>query len=256
MGKILITRPMAQANILSQDLNAYGLKTLIHPMLDIEFLEAPTIDFKKYDACIITSVNAATILSNNCDDKALDIYCVGYKTAQFLKNSGFVSIKNISNSVQDLIAIIQTLNHKTSMIYLRGDKVTNDLKQFLAHHNIQEYIVYKSHKAKELEKGTIKALISGEISDILFYSARTLNAFVEAVIADKQQLEIRNALTRTRALCLTNKMVKYATILSQENGIDLKFKDILSLQTNNKHLTTETLISRLKELDKELDEEK
>lgn len=251
MGKTLITRPIAQAQKLSEELNAYGIDTLIHPMLDIEFINIPRIDFQKYEACIITSLNAAKILIDQCDDKDFSIYCVGFKTAQYLKESGFLSIKNISHSVQDLIITIGSNINHNSMLYLRGDKVTSDLRHLLPKHNIEEYIVYKSHKIKKLDKDLIQALQSDEVSNIIFYSARTIDAFIKAIITDDKQSIIQNALTRTRALCLTDKMVEYASRLPQENGIDIRFKAILSLDPSKRYSKKDALISILKELDEE-----
>ena len=250
MGKILITRPLAQATNLSKELKMYGFDNIIHPLLKIEFLKTPQIDFEKYNSCIITSLNAAKILLEQNIEKNLNIYCIGHKTAQFLRQSGFKSIKNISPSVGDLVTFLKHTNIEGSIIYLRGDVVTLDLKQLLPNHQIEEFIVYKSHKIKELDENIIQALLAHEISDILFYSARTFEAFIDAISNHEKQVEIRKSLTRTRALCLTDKMVKYVLGFEQERGIDFKFKAILSLQDKNENLTIEALIYKLKKLNK------
>jgi len=235
MGKVLITRPEPQATILSNYLIKYGYKSIIHPMLEIEQADFNLKSLAKYEALIFTSTNAVRAFVSCNDTRDVDVYCVGQRTQSIVQEHGFENVHSCFETVSDLIEVFKSKQLSKSLLYVRGDQITVDIKAELTDIQIDEIIAYYSHKKTKLNDETANSLMGGEISDVLFYSQRTVASFYEAVLNHKQSEKIIESLTRTRALFLSDSMIKYASEISREHGLNIQWKTVLSpnMPTNN-----------------------
>lgn len=249
MGKILITRPKYDSLLLRDILSQQNLDVIIHPMMDINYLDVSIPSLDQYGALIFTSINAVRSFIEQCPDRTLNVFCVGHKTAEELKKAGFYKVHEASNSVESLVKCLQEEKPLDKpYLYLRGQHVTKDLQSVFGQEKVQQLTVYESHKIKNIQDSVSQALINGNISEVVFYSQRTVESFYEAVFSHKQAQRLIESIARTRALFLSDSMISYASEILGPKGIDIHWKTTLAPAKP----TTDALVELLKELHKEI----
>ena len=87
--RVLVTRPAAQANALSDALRAEGFDVVEQPLLDVESLSDEPIDVGGYDYVVVTSSNGARELARRATGRPAHIAAIGPGTADALAAAGF-----------------------------------------------------------------------------------------------------------------------------------------------------------------------
>lgn len=196
---ILITRPEYQAQTLKSDLERFGFEVLLSPMLEIEMLNFDVPSADDFDGIIFTSVNAVRAFSDTDFERDMPVYCVGEKTASALENAGWKWIKEISGNVK----ILENSMRGMAGCYLhpRGVDVVREMD--IAGITVVALPVYKAHKKSELSPEVAEKLTQQGVDVVMLYSARTGQAFAEAIAA----ADCTSALRTTKALCLSDLVV-------------------------------------------------
>ena len=107
--RILITRPIHQADALANELKNHGATALIHPTIRIQATEGVVrkkaleivkqLETRAYDGLLLSSTNAVAALADALDQlglpperhQELDIFCVGPATQRFAVNRGMTT---------------------------------------------------------------------------------------------------------------------------------------------------------------------
>jgi uroporphyrinogen-III synthase len=97
--KVLVTRPAAQANALSEALRARGFDVVEQPLLEVEPLSDDPIDVTGYDYVVVTSANGARELARRMSARPIRIAAIGPGTADALEQAGLHA---------DLVAAVHT----------------------------------------------------------------------------------------------------------------------------------------------------
>ena len=88
---ILITRPLIDTEDLMGKLFSLGHKIIHVPTLKISTIKSVTVDFKKYDAIVLTSANALRNLKVTNNDKNKLFFCVGSITEKIARKLGYIN---------------------------------------------------------------------------------------------------------------------------------------------------------------------
>lgn len=86
--KVLVTRPPAQARVLSDALRAEGFEVVEEPLIAIEPLSDDPIDVGAYDYVVVTSSNGARELARRASGRPARVAAIGPGTAAALEQAG------------------------------------------------------------------------------------------------------------------------------------------------------------------------
>jgi len=243
MNYIVLTRPHEKSLELAKALkNELNKKTLISPMLEIKLTSQKVENINNYSALIFTSANAVRSFCKLNKNRTIPVYNVGLVTHKLLEEEGFETIHTVQNSVRELPSILSKNTYDDPLLYCRGDIVTHDLKDLIKTANIVELILYQSKKNQDFSKETEACFINSEVSEVIFFSKRTIEAFYSIIQKHPKHMEILKGITRTRFLCLTNDMIEYALKIADNMNFSIVWKDMRAAKIP----TQDSIIEELK----------
>jgi uroporphyrinogen-III synthase len=169
--KVLITRPIAEAQTLAEQLAGMGYAPIIAPLLEIHL--KPNINFKEleqYEALIISSKNAIKAIVNA--DKKLKLLIIGQQTTEFAKSLGFINSIYIGKNISQLK---KTIKVEQNLLYLSGTDITDDLSDL----NVKRKIVYQAKAI--VSDSLLKFIKLKQLKICLFFSTRTAQVFIDFI---------------------------------------------------------------------------
>ena len=130
---ILFTRPFEDANELILKFKSLGHMVSNIPVIAVNKIESPKLDYSTFKGIIFTSSNAVKFLDTKLVDKKIKCFCVGTATEQAAKKKkGFQFLYSAEGNVNNLKEIILQ-NFKSTegkLLYISGEIITFDLDQF------------------------------------------------------------------------------------------------------------------------------
>ena len=207
----LILRDVERALPLKDLLVKNNINVIIEPIYKIASIKFEPIDFKKYQALLITSVNTVKILAKNtCKEEAQQIktYCVGKVTEKYALEAGFNCIKTNAKSgetlVDEVIKIVKDNNKK--VLIIGAKKLAYDPIPKFKNANIGTkcIAIYKKIPNQNLSYSCSKLLANKEVSHVVIYSPETATIFLRLLI----NYETKNI----NAVCLGKKTKKILEI--------------------------------------------
>jgi uroporphyrinogen-III synthase len=183
--RLLITRPASEGARTAAALQSQGHKTLLAPLLRIEWLAA---DFGNgpWDGVIMTSANAARALSDHPrrdELLPLQLFAVGRNTAQAARDCGFRDVISADGDVSDLQDLLTRSTHRPGrLLYLAAADRSVNLSAALAPAGMQvdTVVIYRAVADARLPAKVESAFAAQEIDGVLHFSPRTAAAFVTA----------------------------------------------------------------------------
>lgn len=202
---ILVTRPKQQAEAFRKRIEAENFECtcLVASVLEIQN-HMTSINTEGYDAILLTSQNAfPTIEKQPFFDFLLPLFCVGKKTAQMARETGFEKISHIAEDADELNAAIKKSSFK-NILYLRGQNIAFDFKKELSDHgiNVTEEICYEAIPVKILPEAIIDSLKTSEVDIITFFSARSAACFASLLNTNNIRPQ------GTKALCISDSVIE------------------------------------------------
>lgn len=193
--RVLLTRPYSDSLKLAECLSQQGIESVISPVLEISypsFEEGALESLKKKtpDLVILTSRHAVGLLTQFDFKPDITLYVVGPSTEKACRAGGFSHIITADQSATSLFDLLkkETLKNK-NILYLRGETIALDLKAILAEEGafVQEVVAYTAKPAVKLTDDAILALRQGTLTDVVFYSLRSAQIFMDLI--KKEELE-------------------------------------------------------------------
>ena len=92
--KILVTRPLEDAEETAQQLAALGHEALIAPLLATQFQDGPPLSLDGVQAVLATSANGVRALIRRTARRDLPLFAVGTANRAMAIAAGFVSVRN------------------------------------------------------------------------------------------------------------------------------------------------------------------
>lgn len=187
--RIIITRPVEDAESLAAGLRAQGHEPLIHPLLEIAFPTLAPIPLDGVAALIATSRNALKGLAANAAfdaARALPVYCVGEATAAFARQLGFSQIRVGAGTAKELLSVIAAATDPGSgaLLYLTGEQLAFDLQAALTTQGyaVRRVTVYEAREASPASARALAAkLTQGQADAVILMSPRTASIFARAL---------------------------------------------------------------------------
>jgi uroporphyrinogen-III synthase len=184
--RILVTRPLDEAQRTANLLKALGHEALVAPVLRIELLTDAVLGAGPWSAVLMTSGNAARALmahARSRDLTGLPVFAVGRQTAQAARLAGFSNVISSDGDSADLVrlAAARVADRKHPLLYLAGNDIARDLAGDLAARGlgVETVVLYRAEAADAFAEDVRRAIRAGEVDAVLHYSRRSTAIFVD-----------------------------------------------------------------------------
>ena len=173
--KILVTRPIKEANELAEQLKKIGHEPVICPLFEVNYTQELKSQYlEDYDGIIITSKNAIySILDIN---KKVKLFIVGVATYDFIQTLGFTNIIYAGQNILELKNRLQ--QEKGEFLYLSGKDVTDDLSEF---RNITRLVTYEANPLEDISEIFCQFIKKKETKACSLFSFRAAERFLHLV---------------------------------------------------------------------------
>lgn len=207
--RVLITRPLEDAEPLAARLRALGHTTIVEPLIDIVIADGPEVDVTGVQALLFTSANGARAAARRIGTRDMPVMAVGPATDATARALGFAHVtQSLGEGVEGLAATIRaTLDPKAGpLLHVTGTVTAGDLRASLAPQGFVVRVerLYEARSRTSLSGALAAELDAGLIDAALFFSPRTADLFVTLIQAEN--LEARCG--RIRALGLSPAVAK------------------------------------------------
>lgn len=201
--RVLVTRPLHDAQRTASLLTARGYEAVIDPVLAVEPVAFDLPD--AIDAVTITSANVFRAVPQRSLAPlfALPLFAVGAHSAAAARAFGFQDTHAAGGDAHSLARLlIDRLPPATRLLYLAGAERAQDLAALVrsAGIEVETRVAYRAVPAERLQETTLAQLKAGEIGAVLHYSARSAGIFLHLV----DGAGLREAARRARHLCISN----------------------------------------------------
>jgi uroporphyrinogen-III synthase len=208
---ILITRPHDAALETAQLVKKMGFDTLLAPALRIQDTNQPLPDLSAAEGLIFSSAEGVRALMRQNPAPVIfskTIFAVGDHTAQMARDAGFECVLSAAGTMTDLAALIrQHYVAPVALVHISGADTQNDPALLLPRSegwHVERIIVYRAVPIDHIPTEALTALRAGQVYAIVFYSARSAEGFLNALIRDWPQA----ICPKTRALCLAPPVIE------------------------------------------------
>ena len=193
MAKVLLTRPLDQSLALSKKLEDAGYDVAVAPMLEIETMVAAIPPLNHAQALVFCSQNAVQMFAKRCRENGIDAthlaaFCVGDATSNKATQMGFKRVRNAAGDARDVLRLIlnETQPNGGIVVHVRGADVAHDIAKDLLDYGYQteSTVIYNARTARDVDAGIVNEMYAGEISHVLFFSARTAMTFASMAKAN------------------------------------------------------------------------
>lgn len=188
--RLLLTRPLTEAERTAAALRALGHEPVFAPVLEIEYIRDTAIGAGPYAAILMTSGNAARAIAEHPQRDRLtllDCFAVGPQTAAAARLAGFANVYSAAGDGGDLARLIgeRADDRSDPLLYLAGDDRARDMAAELAPYGLRLdiVVVYRANATRNFAPDIAAALNAGEIDGVLHYSRRSTAIFVDCVRA-------------------------------------------------------------------------
>ncbi|RMF11057.1 MAG: uroporphyrinogen-III synthase [Alphaproteobacteria bacterium] len=199
--RLLVTRPAPDAERQAEALRMRGHEVLVHPLLQIEFLDAGRLPLKGVQALVATSRNALRALARNeAKPKAVrrPLFVVGPATAAMAAALGFSEVTQGEGTAESLVPLIagQCPAAKGRILHLAGERLAFDLKGALEARglSVEQQVVYRALPVARLQPEVRTALADAALDAVVLMSPATARCWVR--LSREAGLEARAAAVR------------------------------------------------------------
>lgn len=208
--RVLVTRPIEQAEATAEALSARGHEPLVEPLLTVRYLPGLVVEPGDAAALVLTSVNAVAALDSRL--RHLPVACVGAATATAARARGFDTIGGAPGSVAALAqAIGGLLPRGSTVLHLAGEQLAAGTADAFtaAGLDYRALTVYRAAPARALSAATRIAFAGGTVDAVLLFSPRTARICCRLIAA----AGLAEAVAEVRAACLSPAVAAAAAAL-------------------------------------------
>lgn len=179
--KLILTRPVKDAEPLAAKLRALGHESVILPLLDIVPRPGISIPGLPWQAVCITSANGLANAEAIAGLRHVPVLCVGPQSAAAAERAGFTNVRAEGGDVDGLAAYIAAhVKQKDGpILYLSGAATSGDLEGRLrtAGFAVERIVTYDA--VQTTPDDLARAVTDADA--VLLYSPRTAKLWVEQV---------------------------------------------------------------------------
>ncbi|MEM8770053.1 MAG: uroporphyrinogen-III synthase [Pseudomonadota bacterium] len=207
MSRVIITRPLPDAESFAADCLAKNHEPFLAPLMEITFFDRPA-PLETIGALAFTSVNGVRAFVRQSKRRDLRVFAVGETTAAAAEAENFAHVFAAGGDVESLAEII--LNSRKliegAVLHIAGEHRAGDLVGLLTAKGLEasRYSAYCAEAAAKLPASAANAIAEKTPCDITFFSPRTATLFMKLV----ENAGLMEQLSRHRALCLSENVAK------------------------------------------------
>ena len=185
LGRLLITRPQADAAPLARRLARLGFTTLVEPLLEIVYREGPPLDLSDVQALLATSGNGIRAFARRDQRRHLPVLAVGDATARTASAAGFTQVESAAGDVAALadLAVRRFDPEAGALLHVAAGDLAGDLagRLIAAGFRYRREVLYAAVTARRLSPAAREALQGGGLAGVLLFSPRTAATFARLV---------------------------------------------------------------------------
>ena len=169
--RVLVTRPIEDAEETAARLRSRGHIAVIAPLLEVRFRDGPEISFDGIQAIVATSANGIRALLRRTQKRDVRLFAVGPQTAAVAQAAGFVDVQN---SQGDSIALADAISTwadrgKGALLHVAGNEATGKLAARLSEHGfiLRRDVLYDVAPVAALPADVEKAIRNRELDAVM-----------------------------------------------------------------------------------------
>ena len=201
--RVLLTRPPKDSAQLANKLSEHHISSLIEPLLDIIYPEAPTPDLNGVQGILVTSANGIRAFAKRSERRDPSIWAVGPASAEEARQLGFTSVYHGSGDVAALADLVhEHCNpHDGALLHVAGTRLAGDLAGSLseAGYDYRRVVLYEARAATALSTAAQLELRNGLVTGVAMFSPRTAETFVRLL----ESADLGHATKHLTAFCLS-----------------------------------------------------
>jgi uroporphyrinogen-III synthase len=202
--RVLVTRPIDDAQIFAEALRRAGYEPVVSPALVMTREPGPEIDLAPFQAVLITSANAIRALAARTPQRGAKLICVGPASAEAARHAGFTAVaESQGEGVLGLLTTARaSLDSKAGPLFYPSARnvagaLETDLKD--AGFSVVRAIVYRMDLAARLTAEAESALGKTELHAVTYFSARSVQGAHQAA----RESKCLDQLLTLPAICLS-----------------------------------------------------
>lgn len=201
--RILVTRPLDDAEATVAKLKSLGHQAIAAPLLDIRFREDATIDLTGVQAILATSANGIRALERATQIRDVRVLAVGPQTAEAARLAGFKHVENAKGDAATLAeaAARWAKPQDGALLHTQAQETKGGLPERLRAlgYDVRTVVLYEAVAAESLPQEASDALQSGALDAVMFYSPRSARVFFNCVV----NAGIAQTTSALSALCIS-----------------------------------------------------
>jgi len=183
--RLVVTRPLEDANILAERLTELGHVVFVEPMLTIKPVLPAAMPGRPLQAILLSSSHAARLLATHTDLHDVPVLAVGEKTADVARETGFLQVEAAEGDAVSLAALVRKrlLPSGGPLLYVTGREIARDLQSELQADGyvVERRVIYKAESSDALSDELIERLRAGDADGVVLLSPRTAATWRELV---------------------------------------------------------------------------
>jgi len=185
--RVLVTRPLDDAEDTAALLRAHGHAALVAPLLSVRYHDGQPLHLDGVQAILATSANGVRAFARCTSRRDFPVFAVGSQTAEAARAAGFTDIRNADGDGDALAAAARGWADPAggALLHAAGAEAEGRLAAQLraAGFTVRTEILYDVPAASAFPEPVRAALAAGEIDAVLLYSARSAQAFAACIAA-------------------------------------------------------------------------
>lgn len=205
--RIVVTRPVGDAEAMAAALRERGHDVLVHPLLEVVFRPLSFFMCDGVSKLIVTSRNALRSLAASeaiTTARALSVFCVGEATAAVAAQLGFAEVHTGPGTAKGLADVILQMpepERQGIFLYLTGEHLAFDLQAALTAHgvSVRREITYETREAPEAATHELVEKLREGVDGVILMSPRTASMFARVL----KQAKVPKANSPLTCYCLS-----------------------------------------------------
>ncbi|MBI1328845.1 MAG: uroporphyrinogen-III synthase [Alphaproteobacteria bacterium] len=194
--RVLVTRPLEDAERTAQNLASLGHDAVISPLLEIVYRDGPPVTLNDVQALLATSANGVRAFTRRNGDRKTALFAVGPQTASIARAAGFSEVRSADG---DAVALADAVAKWAKpeggiLLHICGARTRGGLAASLEKKGfrIRSAVLYEARIVDTLPELASVALRSGAIDAVMLYSPMTARVFAKLVAEAGLQDAVRN----------------------------------------------------------------
>ncbi len=183
--RVLVTRPLEDANETASLLMARGHEAVVAPLLRVNYHEGHPLHLAGVQAILATSANGVRAFARRTALRDFPVFAIGSQTAEAARAAGFADVRDADGNSQTLAEAVRgwALPKNGTLFHAAGAQAESRLADLLAAEGfaVRTEVLYDVPVVSELPVPALEMLGAGLLDAVLLFSARSSRAFGECV---------------------------------------------------------------------------